>query len=638
VEVRGIVVAQAGRIGTPSLVVIADSTGGIAVRLPTGSADPARGRVLTVRGKLAAPYGQLEIRPVKDGLTVSATEAQPAPADLGLRVLGEADEARLVTVTGRLPKRPAKASGGDLTLFLERSDGSLVKVMADASSRIGAASFQVGASYRLTGVVGQRATRSGALDGYRIWLREPADVVRTAGPATSSSPTPTGSATSTSGPSLQPVSIARAKTMLDRTVAVIGIVTAPVTLLDGSGHLVVVQDTTGAIEVRLPNDADAPGLGTKIRVEGTVGTAYGAPRIKADRVERLGTASIPAALVLHVAPTAAHEWRLVTVRGRIDTIRKLGDRWRAELAIGTVKVVVVGQAGAGIPADVMDKGRTATVTGIVRRPYPTATDRRFTILPRRRSDIHVDGKPASATTGSTAPNTGSTSGPGTAGAPLATAQPVPDAPDADLRDLAARPDGELVRVGGLVGDLKPDGFTLDDGTAIGTIAFQGAALELLALIEPGDAINVIGKVGRHDANPVVIVEDPAGVVLAASEDVADATSAADAASAPAPVDADPTEEPPVRIAGAWTLPGPELAGAAGLATLASVTLVSVAVTLLRRRHLQRALAARVSARLAAFAAPPDADPATPGPTLGLSPAAAGGPRSAEHDPRTRHLA
>ena len=41
--------------------------------------------------------------------------------------------------------------------------------------------FQVGATYRLTGVAGQRATRSGALDGYRLWLRDAADLVRLAG-------------------------------------------------------------------------------------------------------------------------------------------------------------------------------------------------------------------------------------------------------------------------------------------------------------------------------------------------------------------------------------------------------------------------------------------------------------------------
>ena len=351
---------------------------------------------------------------------------------------------------------------------------------------------------------------------------------------------------------------------------------------------------------------------------------------------------MPAALVLHVAPTAAHEWRLVTVRGRVDVVRKLGDRGgEPEIAVGTGRVVIVGQAGAGTPVEVMVKGRTATVTGIVRRPYPTATDRRFTILPRRRSDVTVDGGPTSTAgnpgPGSTSPgsNAGSVVSAGGPGAPATGAGALPEAPDADLRDLAERPDGELIRIGGLVVDLRPDGFTLDDGTAIGSVVFRGDALDLLGLVEPGDAINVVGRVEHGDGDAVVTVDDPAGIVLAAGG-LADASAGSDATTSSAPSDpgADPADDAPVRIAAAWTIPTPELAGAAGLATLASVTLVSVAVTLLRRRHLQRALAARVSARLAAFAAPPDPERATHGPAPAASPTAPGGPRSAEHDPRT----
>ena len=49
-----------------------------------------------------------------------------------------------------------------------------MKVLADASSAIAASTFSVGGTYRVTGIVGQRATRTGALDGYRICLRDAA--------------------------------------------------------------------------------------------------------------------------------------------------------------------------------------------------------------------------------------------------------------------------------------------------------------------------------------------------------------------------------------------------------------------------------------------------------------------------------
>ena len=50
---------------------------------------------------------------------------------------------------------------------------------------------------------------------------------------------------------------------------------------------------------------------------------------------------------------------------------------------------------------------------------------------------------------------------------------LPDAAlDADLVELEAFV-GQRVRVGGLVVDLRADGFTLDDGTAIGRVILRG---------------------------------------------------------------------------------------------------------------------------------------------------------------------
>jgi hypothetical protein len=63
VVVRGVVTAEAGRLGTPPLIAIEDATAGIFVRLPDGLARPSRGTIVDVRGALADPYGQTEIRP-----------------------------------------------------------------------------------------------------------------------------------------------------------------------------------------------------------------------------------------------------------------------------------------------------------------------------------------------------------------------------------------------------------------------------------------------------------------------------------------------------------------------------------------------------------------------------------------------
>ena len=116
----------------------------------------------------------------------------------------------------------------------------------------------------------------------------------------------------------------------------------------------------------------------------------------------------------------------------------------------------------GIPATTLVEGRTATVTGIVRRPYPGAADRRWSIAPRSPADLVIGANRSGGPGGDTS-DPGARSGPdGTRVDGLATT------PNVDLVDLAGHV-GRNVRVGGLVTELTPDGFLLDDGTAIGQV-------------------------------------------------------------------------------------------------------------------------------------------------------------------------
>jgi hypothetical protein len=368
-----------------------------------------------------------------------------------------------------------------------------------------------------------------------------------------------------------------------------------------------------------------------------MGRAYGAPRLQATEVDARGTSALPAPLQLRSEPAESHEWRLVRLQGAIDSVHKLGDRWRAEVRVGGKLVVIVGQAGAGVPVETMAEGRTATITGIVRRPYPTASDQRFTILPRSPADIRVTG---AASGDAPAASGGAAAGPGGASASTgASSRPLPAGRDIDLADLASAA-GEQVRVGGIVTELLPNGVRIDDRTASGLVVLAGDALELLPLIELDDAINASGIVETVAGELVIKVSDPAGLALAADPTAVDVTSP----SAPNDV---------VRGAGAipteagFTDPPGGLPGAAGLGTLLAVSLVSLGVTGLRRWQARRRLGLRVAARLAAIAgggmaaidglgeplpAPPAAAPAGPrgGPDPGLL-----GSRSAEHESRTR---
>jgi hypothetical protein len=614
----GVVVAEDGRLGSPNLLGVGDATAGLVVHLPSGAGAYPRGTRLDVTGKLSAPYGQLEIRPAKSDIHLMGIASLPASTAVPSAGLTEALEGRLVTVTGRLTVKPTKSASGDLTFALERDGATAVKVMADASSRLGNAAFQRGATYRIMGFVGQRATRSGALDGYRVWLRDPADV-SVVSPATSSPSTTPGSGSPAPGATtVASISISRALKITDRTVAIEATVTAPATLLDASGRRIVAQDPSAAVELLLPTGSDAPPVGSRIHAEGRIGVAYGAPRLRVDRYTVDGSGSAPAPLVLHTAPAAAHEWRLVSVNGQVLSVHKLGDRWRAEIAVGKDRVVVVGQPGAGIASTTLVEGRSATVVGIVRRPAPTASDHRFAVTPRFPADVHVSGQPgpgqpAGAVADAAGNGSITTVADGSAHASASAAI------DADLDGLAPLA-GQLVRVGGLVVDLRTDGFTLDDGTAIGRIVLRGAALDLLPLIEPDDALNAIGRVETSGDGYVVAVDDPGAIILTGDPVAATGPAASQAVGAAGTSDVALGTS---RFAGIGSPALPIDAGAAGLGTLLAISVLSVAVTLLRRSRSRRRLAARIASRLASLAGPAEA---------------LRDPNVAEREPSTNHAA
>ncbi len=644
VTVRGVVTAEAGRLGTPALFAIADASGGIIVKLPDGATAPQRGARIEIRGRLADPYGQLEIRPAADGVVGgSDTGILPAPVALGSYGPDEATEARLVGLTGTVVDKPTKSTSGDIGLSVETSAGARVRVMADASSGIAAGTLMKSATYRLTGLAGQRASRKGALDGYRVWLRDAADLELIAAPSPSpaSSPAPTSTPKPSGGASPRPsagspagvrtISIAAALRVTDRDVAITAIVSAPAALLDATGRRIVVQDATGAIEILLPKDVPAPGVGTRIRAAGRVGQAYGAPRLRAESLERLGSGSVPAPLRVRGSLSAAHTWRLVAVTGRIDDVRKLGDRWRAEVVVGAARLVVVGQPGARIPVEGVVEGRSIDVLGIVRPAYPSAADRRPTVLPRSPGDIRVGSGPMDGgpTSGAQAGGSASSGGPGGSSASAgagpagvtATGEPVPDADLAELASIV----GKTVRVGGLVVDIRPDGFLLDDGTAQAPVVLRDDAADWIPLIEPEDAINVIGRVERLDDDTLaVVVTDPAAIVLGSDPTAAGVSGHAPPSPAsPAGKEMAPDARP--RSAGfaddLGALPG----AGAGVASLLGISLASLGVTLLRRRQARRLLAARVAARLSAIGGTEPASEPLGGPPNGAVAAAGAGP-------------
>ncbi|HEY3333702.1 MAG TPA: lamin tail domain-containing protein [Candidatus Limnocylindrales bacterium] len=590
---RGVVTAEAGRLGTPPLIVIADATGGLPIRLPDGLPAMPRGTLLEVRGPVADPYGQTELRPTSTTITILGTGAAPEAMPLTAGQAGEQTEGRLATVRGTITASAAKATSGDIAFMIAGTDGASLRILADASAKLDATALRKGATATFTGIVGQRASRKGELDGYRLWIRDRADVVGLTQPDASAVPSPTPSPSAGSGTgSVRSIASARARD--GETVTVEGLLTVERTLLDASGRRTIVEDATGAIEVYLPQPDGRLRLGARVRLTGIVGRAWGAPRLKVTNVRMLGTGT-PTAHALKGSPTAATEWRLVRITGTIAGVHRSGDRWTAELATSSSsRILLSGLAGSGIAGSSVIEGRSATVTGIVKRPYPTATDRRFAIVPRRSSDLALG--PATGATAGTPPagsgaGAGAPTAPGASGA--AASSDPPGVRDVDLRDLGGSI-GQRVRTGGIVTAIDAGGFRIDDGTAIGRVVLTDPAAEVLALLEPGDALNATGIPERRD-EVVLVVDDPADIELLG--DLGGGASAATADPAPEASPADVDREALRASLGRGMGVDP---ASAGVGTLALVALMSVAATLARRHRAQRALRRRIVARLEAL--------------------------------------
>jgi hypothetical protein len=577
-SVSGIVIAEPGRLGLPPVLAIADETGGLPLRLASGMTAPVRGTFVTVDGVMAAPYGQLELRLSAGGLVAGGPGALPGPRPIAAEDLGEASEGWLVTIDAILTDKAIRSTSGDLSVEATDLAGREFRILADASSGLPASDFAKGAAYEIVGIVGQRASRKGALDGYRIWLRDRADLRLLPGLAGTSPGADPAPAT---------LSIRQALGHIGEDVVVEGVVIGGPQLLDGSGRRIVIADRSAAIEVVLPV-AESARIGDWLRVSGDVGRAWGAPRIRAESVERIGAGSPILPETLHGGPGPAHEWRLVRVSGSVLDVKRLGATWRAELSVAGERVVIAGLAGSGIPSTMLVEGHPATIIGIVRRPYPTATDRRYQVVPRGPADVALGPSAGGSGAGSGA------SGPTRASGGLSSGASIANPPlDIDLATLGEHV-AELVRVGGIVVAPTPDGFSLDDATAVARIVLRSDAADFLGLLEPGDAVNASGRVSRIGDEFVVVVNAGGGLVR-----VGDLGQQLPLE----PV----TTQAPERAAAPRSLAGfsdaPALP-AVGLFGLLAVSALSAAVTLFRRRRLALRVANVARARLAALSDDP----------------------------------
>jgi hypothetical protein len=585
VRVRGVVTAEPGRIIDDRTLAIQDGGAGILVRLDLARHGLAlvRGETIVVEGRLGSLYDVLEIRMADGGfLERAGFGTLPTPVEVGLASLGEATEGRLVHVVGTVID-VAVSTAGTTSLVLEDS-GDQGRVVAFAGAGPLPAGIIRGAAVEATGVAGQRSSAGGRPDGYRVWVRDGADLYigSVGGPSPSPSPSPGVVVTAIRDAIARPG---------DRLV-IEGVISAPAGLLDADGRRLTIQDAGGAVLVRLIDGDAAPAVGERVRVHGSVGRYFGAPQFAASgAVERLDRPGEPVPYRLTRAPVpAALEWRLVIASGRLVTVRRFGEAWTAQLELpGGDKLPIVGLARAGIAPALVVEGRSATVTGIVRRPYPTAKDRRLALVPRDAGDLALGPVPRGGglpATGGGSGGEGMTGEGATSTTDGAGVVPI----DAELGTLGAEV-GRLVRVGGLIAAIDGLIVTIDDGSARATVRLPEAARPLLLQLAIGDPLNVVGRVVPFAGRWQVVVADAADVWRVGRLAVAPTK----AAISPGPT------------AGANADGGPALPDGAVPAALAALSLsgaagcFGAAATPVRRRRIERLFRERIRRRLADMA-------------------------------------
>ena len=612
VHVVGAVTVEPGLVGADGLFAIQDTSGAIFVRVSTPPEGLAEGSSVEVEGTLAAPYGQLEIR---DVASISSGEGllelEPSQAVLG--DVGEKTEGSLVAIAGSVES--VQTDSGRLTITI--GDGThSVRLLADPPTGLSKSDVARGDTVVATGIVGQHATATGRLDGYCVWLRHRTDLVvsvPSASPSSSPSSSPSASkapkgpsssasagSASTPPPTGKPTYLDLASAIGTRGAAVDveAVVTATAGLLDVAGPTIVVDDGTAAAAVIVPVGTVAPGVGMRVHVVGKIGRWEGGPTVLASQVVAEGQLEATVPHPVTGSLDASLEWQLIQICGRIDGYTPAGSRWRLDVLVDGHSVVVLGEPAAAISITKASVGRMVVVVGIVRRS--TSDSSAFQLLPRMAVDFRL-GPALSAldTVASSGKNqVGASPRSGAASSGL-------EARSVDIASLSEYV-GRSVTVAGLVTDTVNGAATIDDGT--GQVRVGGAAAtDALAILEPGDAIEVTGSV-REDDLGLIIEADPASILELPGDSGDDSTAASAVdrvvAGVPATKAVSLAPQASIRRASPGAMPPDGLTLL--LVTLLTLLAVAGSLTLARRRHgiarIVRRSSERPARRLAAVMA------------------------------------
>lgn len=478
VVVEGVLTTPLGLTDGGHGAFLQDDTAGIALYL-SGDGWPAlpAGTAIRLAGTTDARYGQATIR-VTDhtGFTSLGPATAPTPLDLATGDADESAEGLLVAITGMVTTTPETLADG-FAVLVDDGSGAL-RVVAGAATGISRDALRRGSTVGLTGVLGQHAS-SGAVGGYRLYLRGGSDVV-TAAPSPTPAPSASGPAPSASDDAASPIA---ALTRLGQHAVVDGVVTSGGALWGVDQRRFTLQDASGAILVRVPPGVRLPATGRSVRVSGTLGHYLGAPELGADAPPVALATSGPAAprVIVHAPLVAGARWELVVAVGTVTALRRSATSWRGELRLADGSRLPIGAGvAAAVAAARVAVGSRVTLTGIARPPATGSVDGQLYEMLRGPADVVVLRRPSSGVAVPAAPAGVSTSA-------------APDGPlDADLADLPALV-GRIVRVGGVVVAADTHQLTIDDGTAQATVRLPADAAASTPLVS-GTAVTLVARV------------------------------------------------------------------------------------------------------------------------------------------------
>jgi hypothetical protein len=397
---------------------LADATGGIALLLDDGSF--SRGMTLRVQGVLDQRFSQRTIRAGVADVVVIGPAAEPAAEPATSGSIGEAVEGELVELDGVVVSGQTALTTG---IAVDLDDGSgPIRVLVGAATGIDVSGWTREMRLHLRGVVGQRDSSGSGTAGYRVQPRDTADVLALIPPATPS-PSASGSASVSPSPSGNPavISIAAARAAaVNSRLTVRGVVTLPTGI--GETGNAAIQDASGAILLRLADEAGSLRLGELVEVAGTRSTKAGMETIRVTVPPRqVGNQAQPDALRKATGALGeAQEAMLVVARGEVTLTPRHTSAENVYFDIdddsGPLRVFV--SPRTGLETDTILLGSVVEVGGVLGQETTGALpERGYRLWPRAAGDLRIISDAPGVTAGAgTGGGTGSQPGGSTGGA------------------------------------------------------------------------------------------------------------------------------------------------------------------------------------------------------------------------------